>query len=105
MSEAGSGEPHRKERPPLTIRMGHAEVQIRQRYALASIANDILVAVWFLVGSVLFFYPGTQQAGTWCFVFGSVELLVRPLIRLSRQFHLLRLHGGDYAAQETPQDF
>jgi hypothetical protein len=53
----------------------------------------------------LFFSPGTQEAGTWCFVFGSVELLVRPLIRLSRQFHLLRLHGGDYAAQETSQDF
>lgn len=89
----------------LTIRIGHSEVLIRQRYEVASIANDILIAVWFLVGSVMFFYSGWQQAGTWCFVFGSVELLVRPVIRLSRHVHLLRMHGGNYAIQEASQDF
>lgn len=103
MSDANPQRGDRK--PPVTIRVGGAEVVIRQRYALASIVNDILVALWFLAGSVMFFSADWQTAGTWCFVFGSVELLVRPVIRLTRQIHLLRLHGGDYAAQETSQDF
>ncbi|OEU91719.1 hypothetical protein DB35_08610 [Streptomyces abyssalis] len=89
----------------MTIRVGDAEVVIRQRYAVASIANDLLVAVWFLVGSVMFFSAEWQTAGTWCFVFGSVELLIRPVIRLTRQVHLQRMHGGKYAAEETSQDF
>ncbi|RAJ69173.1 YrhK-like protein [Streptomyces sp. Amel2xB2] len=89
----------------LTIHIGHEEVLIRQRYEVVSITNDILIAVWFLVGSVMFFYTDWEQTGTWCFVFGSVELLIRPLIRLSRHVHLLRMHGGNYAIQEASQDF
>lgn len=72
---------------------------------MASIANDMLIAVWFTVGSVMFFFPSWETTGTWCFVFGSVELLVRPVIRLTRHVHLLRIHGGRYAAQEASQDF
>jgi hypothetical protein len=103
---SSSGQPQRDDADQsLTIRIGHSEVVIRQRYEVASIVNDILVAVWFLAGSIMFFYPGQQEAGTWCFVFGSVELLIRPVIRLWRHVHLLRMHGGSYAVQEASQDF
>jgi YrhK-like protein len=106
VSEPSPRQPqHGNGKQPLTIRVGDAEVVIRQRYEVASIANDMLVAVWFLVGSVMFFFPDWQTPGTWCFVFGSVELLVRPVIRLTRHVHLLRMHGGSYAAQESSQDF
>ena len=66
---------------PITIRLGHDELVIRKRYEVVSILNDILVALWFIVGSFLFFSEATTYAGTWCFVAGSVELLIRPLIR------------------------
>ncbi|MBJ7291003.1 MAG: YrhK family protein [Williamsia sp.] len=65
---------------------------IRQRWEVVSIVNDILIAIWFIAGSVLFFGESTTTAGTWLFLVGSIELLIRPLIRLARRVHLQRLH-------------
>lgn len=91
---------------PLTLTIGHEELTIRKRYEVLSILNDILVALWFIVGSVLFFSTATEIAGIWCFVLGSVELLVRPLIRLTRRLHLQRISGSTSSwPVETSQDF
>ncbi len=80
--------------PPITLTIGHDELVIRRRYEVASILNDILVALWFIVGSVLFFSAATTIAGTWCFLAGSIELLIRPVIRLSRRVHLQRISSS-----------
>ena len=88
----------------LTIHIGHDELIIRKRYEVVSIVNDILIALWFIVGSVLFFSDATTIAGTWCFLAGSIELLIRPLIRLSRRVHLTRI-AGRTAAVESSADF
>lgn len=87
----------------LTIRIGHEELVVRQRYEAASIINDILIAIWFTVGSIMYFFPEWSTAGTWCFLLGSVELLVRPVIRLSRRTHLQRLNRS--RPHETARDF
>lgn len=79
------------DQPNLTLDIGHEELVIRQRYEALSIANDVLIALWFLVGSVLFFWESTATAATWCFVLGSVEFLARPTIRLARLVHLRRI--------------
>lgn len=89
----------------LTFVLGRRELVIRRRYEVLSIVNDILVAVWFIVGSFLFFSNATTYAGTWLFVVGSFELLVRPVIRLTRQVHLQRLPGRPGAAHESGHDF
>ncbi len=86
----------------LTLRMGHEELVIRRKYEAASIANDVLIGLWFLVGSIMFFWEKTMTAGTWCFVVGSVELLARPAIRLARQFHIQRVGGHNSGSS---QDF
>lgn len=78
--------------PPLTLRLGREELVIRRRYEVVSIANDILVALWFTAGSILFFSEATTTLGTWFFLVGSLELLIRPIIRLSRRLHLARMH-------------
>ncbi|GAA4871137.1 YrhK family protein [Actinomycetospora straminea] len=62
--------------PPLVYKLGHEELVIRRRYEVLSIVNDILVGLWFLVGSILFFSEATTYLGTWFFVIGSVELLI-----------------------------
>ncbi|MEO9221449.1 MAG: YrhK family protein, partial [Mycobacteriaceae bacterium] len=36
----------------IEFRIGHDEIVLRQRYEILSIVNDILVAVWFIVGSI-----------------------------------------------------
>lgn len=87
----------------LTIRVGAEELVIRRRYETASILNDILIALWFIVGSIMFFSPAWETAGTWCFLVGSVELLIRPIIRLTRHVHLKQRSGRP--SHEASQDF
>jgi hypothetical protein len=78
----------------LMIRLGHDELVIRERYEFLSIANDLLIALWFVAGSVLFFWESTTVAATWMFLLGSLEFLARPVIRVARGVHVRRLRGG-----------
>ncbi len=79
------------------------ELVLRRRYEVASTVNDLLIAVWFLVGSVLFLQESTTYAGTWLFIVGSAQLAVRPAIRLGRRVHLTRRHGR--GQHESDDDF
>ncbi|KID30713.1 YrhK-like protein [Prauserella sp. Am3] len=88
---------------PVVIRIGNEELIVRRRYEVASIVHDLLIAVWFVVGSVLFFSPETETVGTWLFLLGSIELLIRPIIRLSRRVHLRRFSGD--GPTEAAHDF
>lgn len=88
----------------LTIRVGDEELVIRRRYETLSIANDVLTALWFVAGSVLFFWDTTTRAATWMFLVGSIEFLLRPLIRLVRRMHLGRL-SPDRQHTESSFDF
>ncbi|SDQ30501.1 YrhK-like protein [Curtobacterium sp. UNCCL20] len=87
----------------VTLRVGREELRIRGVYETVSIVNDVMVALWFVVGSILFFSDSTTTVGTWLFLAGSVQLLVRPVIRLSRRVHLGRVSGGRPA--ESARDF
>ncbi|MGI5348010.1 YrhK family protein [Streptomyces sp. CA-250714] len=97
--------PHHHKRDSLTLHIGKEELVVRQRYEAVSIANDVLVAVWFLIGSIMFFSPEWAGPGTWCFVFGSVELMIRPVLRLTRQLHLQKVHGAPLGASGADQDY
>ncbi|WP_275288524.1 YrhK family protein [Halomonas elongata] len=81
---------------PLTLRIGHEELVIRRRYETLSIANDFLIAIWFLVGSVLFLYPSQETLAVWMFIIGSFQFLVRPAIRLASHLHLQRIPDSDW---------
>jgi hypothetical protein len=90
----------------ITIHIGHDELVIRRRYETASIANDVLTGLLFVVGSVMFFYDATMTAGIWLFVIGSVLMVIRPVIRLTRRVHLTSLRGGDvHGSHESSMDF
>lgn len=87
----------------IALRVGHEELRIRGVYETISIINDVMVALWFIVGSVLFFSESTTTAGTWLFLIGSIQLLIRPVIRLSRRLHLGRVGWGN--PTESARDF
>ncbi|KRF07077.1 hypothetical protein ASH00_16160 [Arthrobacter sp. Soil782] len=72
----------------LDLNLGHKELILHNRYEILSILNDVMIALWFIVGSILFFNESTTTAGTWMFLAGSVELLIRPVIRLTRNIHI-----------------
>ena len=84
----------------MRFRFGREELVIRHRYETLSIINDFLIASWFISGSILFFSEATQDMGTWCFLAGSIELAIRPTIRLIRHLHLRRVPPA-----ESDQDF
>ncbi len=91
---------------PVVLRIGDEELVIRRRYEVLSIINDLLIAVWFIAGSVLFFWESTATAGTWLFLAGSIELAIRPVIRFSRHLHLRRLQTAPRTnGTESDQDF
>lgn len=79
--------------PEFDIDVGKHEVMIGKRYGFLYTLNDILIALWFIAGSILFFWDVTQETGTWFFLVGSIELLVRPFIRISRNTHLKRIRS------------
>lgn len=85
----------------LTITIGHEELEIRQKWEVVSIVNDILIAVWFIIGSILFFNESTTTAGTWLFLLGSIELLIRPMIRLARRVHIGRIRGENTSSDSS----
>ena len=86
-----------------TLQIGSDELRIRGLYETVSIVNDVMVALWFVVGSILFFSEATTTAGTWLFLVGSVQLLIRPLIRLTRRVHLGRIAPG--SSPSSARDF
>lgn len=86
----------------LTIHVGHEEFIIRQRCEVASIINDILIAIWFVIGSILFFNENTTTIGTWFLLLGSIQLLIRPVIRLTRRVHITRFGSPQ---SEAAHDF
>ena len=92
-----------KQDKDLDIRMGHHELVIRQRYEVLSIANDFVLGLVFLVGSILFFGEDTVYFGTWLFVLGSIQMMLRPTIRFVRGTHLQRLRPAQ--PHETSMDF
>ncbi|MGB3624704.1 MAG: YrhK family protein [Henriciella sp.] len=76
----------------------HGEVY--SRYQKLYDAVDALAAIAFIIGSALFFSESTQTAATWLFLIGSVLFGVRPMIHVSRDFHLARLPAPSHSGEE-----
>lgn len=82
-----------------TFTLGHEELVVHQRYEALSILNDFMLGIWFTIGSVCFFYEGSLRTlGVWLFVIGSVQLLLRPAIRLHRYIYFKRLPDTNHDA-------
>jgi hypothetical protein len=96
------GSESRQARDGLLIHIGNEELVIRQRYEVASIVNDILIAVWFAIGSVFFFFESLTFTGTILFLLGSIQLLIRPVIRLRRFVHLGKIGSQEMASRDAP---
>ncbi|SDS01334.1 YrhK-like protein [Halopseudomonas sabulinigri] len=82
---------------PLTLPLGNEQLVIRRRYEVLSIINDFFIAIWFLLGSILFLFPEYEKAAIVLFIIGSAQFLVRPSIRLLSHLHLQR-RGSESAS-------
>lgn len=52
---------------------------------------DVLAALSFVVGSVMFFSEAWATLATWFFLIGSICFAAKPCARFAREFHLGRL--------------
>ncbi|MCL4341855.1 MAG: YrhK family protein, partial [Candidatus Thermoplasmatota archaeon] len=66
--------------------------RVTRVYSYLSIGNDIMVGLEFLVGSFEFFPSGNEILGVYLFIAGSSQLLIRPIIEISRRIHLYRIN-------------
>jgi hypothetical protein len=81
---------------PITFTIGHEQLQVRRRYEVVSILNDFLIAIWFLIGSILFLYPVYENTAVWLFIIGSFQFLLRPTLRLASHIHLQRIPESEW---------
>lgn len=69
-------------------------------YEIAYTAVDFVAAVFFVIGSVMFFFEAWITTGTWLFLIGSVFFALRPTVRLMREVKLLSLGDVEQVAQK-----
>lgn len=77
----------------LLINLQHHRIVIHNRYEWIHIINDGLQAIWFLIGSIFFFYSSLQDAAIWLFVIGSAQMAVRPIIRIIHKMHRVEVES------------
>lgn len=63
--------------------------------------SEIATSLLFLAGSFCLFYPEVKLIGTCLFILGSIQMLVRALIRMS---YMLKLKKWDYIDENRDQE-
>ncbi|MEP0073087.1 MAG: YrhK family protein [Marinomonas sp.] len=72
----------------LDLDIGREHIVIQRRYEALGALNDLLIAVWFLIGSFFFLNDSLVESGTWLFIVGSAQLIIKPLIKLTSLIHV-----------------
>lgn len=93
----------KKDKKYLEFDIGGFGVFFNKRYHLLSTINDLMLGVWFVIGSVLFLFHQTQTAGTILFILGSVQLLGRPILKLLHGF-FIRKESESEQKDEYPSE-
>ncbi|MCL1057759.1 YrhK family protein [Shewanella gelidimarina] len=78
----------------LTLNPVEKHVIIQRRYELLGAINDLLIAVWFLIGSFFFLTASLVESGTWLFIVGSAQLLIKPTLKLISLVHVSRVYDS-----------
>ncbi|WP_417506740.1 YrhK family protein [Marinomonas gallaica] len=76
----------------LEVEIGSDHIVVQRRYDVAGAINDLLIAIWFLIGSFFFLSESLTYSGTWLFIVGSAQLMVKPVIKLVGFVHVGQIH-------------
>ncbi|WP_419766946.1 YrhK family protein [Arcobacter sp.] len=79
----------------LDLDIGSRHFVIQRRYEALGVINDLLIAIWFLIGSIFFLNDSLMQSGTWLFIVGSAQFLIKPLIKLLSLIHVSRIYNEE----------
>ncbi len=78
----------------LVLNLAQKHITIQRRYEMLGVINDFLIAVWFLIGSFFFLTASLVESGTWLFVVGSAQLLIKPTLKLISIVHVSRVYDS-----------
>ena len=76
------------ESPNLELDLGQEHIVVQRRYEAVGALNDLLIAIWFLIGSFFFLSNSLVERGTWLFIVGSAQLLIKPALKLASLIHV-----------------
>lgn len=77
----------------LDLDLGQEHIIIQRRYEALGAFNDFLIAVWFLIGSFFFLSNSLVESGTWLFIVGSAQLLIKPVLKLFSLVHVKKIYS------------
>jgi hypothetical protein len=86
-------------KPELDFDLGHRHVVIQRRYEALGAINDLMIAIWFLIGSFFFLNKSLVEGGTWLFIVGCIQLLIKPVLKLSSLVHVSRVFNKQYKTE------
>lgn len=66
----------------LDLPMSKYAIFFNKNYRIISLANEILIGLLFIIGSICFFFKSAMDAGTVLFLIGSVLLLIKPVLKM-----------------------
>ncbi|PMC40784.1 hypothetical protein CJ195_03600 [Bacillus sp. UMB0899] len=79
----------------IDVQFGQHEITINERYEFFYNINDVLIALCFLIGSVLFLWKPLESYAIWMFIVGSALFLIRPMIQFIKRFHLKKVRNPE----------
>ncbi|MDP8162352.1 YrhK family protein [Pasteurella skyensis] len=65
---------------------------IQRRYEMLGAINDLFIAIWFLIGSFFFLSDSLVTSGTWLFIVGSAQLLIKPTLKIISLVHVKKVY-------------
>lgn len=80
----------KKQKNYVELKIGKYGLFFNRNYHFIAITNEIMIGTWFLVGSILFLSEKTKTAGTFLFIIGSAQLLIRPILKIVHAVTLKR---------------
>ncbi|RXK01137.1 hypothetical protein CRU98_01430 [Arcobacter sp. CECT 8986] len=86
----------------LDLDIGNRHIVIQRRYEALGAINDLLIAIWFLIGSFFFLNDSLVQSGTWLFIVGSAQLIIKPLIKLTSLVHVAQVYNKQCQEEAQP---
>lgn len=76
-----------------------AHQRVHAACELAITIVEFLAALFFIIGSIMFFYESLVYTGTWLFLIGSIFFATRPSIKVVRELKYLALGKIDVLAK------
>ncbi|MBA2174996.1 YrhK family protein [Halobacillus locisalis] len=80
--------------------MGRHGLFFKKRYEVLYTLNDFLLGIWYLLGSICLYFEISKEWGILLFMLGSIQILIRPSIRIIHRFHVKKHYIKEYDSKQ-----